>query len=122
MKKFLLILLIINSSFLISYSQKEYEFHTKSKTAINLFKRATSFYDSKQNKEAISELEKALMEDAGFLEAHILLADVYTDVKQFDKSAEHYKAALKIDPEYFPQNFMNLPKLKWRGAGERGKF
>jgi len=112
MKKLLLILLILNSSFLISYSQKDYEFHTKSKTAINLFKRATSFYDSKQNDQAISELEKALKEDAGFLEAHILLGDVYTDVKQFDKSAEHYKAALKIDPEYFPQNFMNLARAE----------
>ncbi|MEO5570334.1 MAG: OmpA family protein [Bacteroidia bacterium] len=112
MKKFLLLFFSLQVAFTISYAQKDYEFRTKSKGAINSFKRATQYYDSKQNEQAISELEKALKEDNNFLEAHILIADIYTDVKQFDKSAEHYKTALKIDPGYFPQNFMNLAKAE----------
>jgi outer membrane protein OmpA-like peptidoglycan-associated protein/tetratricopeptide (TPR) repeat protein len=112
MKRIALVFCFLFPCFFISFSQQDYKFRTKSKAAINLFKRGTHYYDQKQNEEAIIELEKAIKEDPNFLEARILLGDVYTDAKQFDKSVEHYKAALKIDPEYFPQNFMNLAKAE----------
>ena len=102
----------MHSSFCVSFSQQDYQFRTKSKAAINLFKRGTHYYDQRQDEEAIIELEKAIKEDPEFLEARILLGDVYTDAKQFVKSAENYKAALRIDADYFPQNFMNLAKAE----------
>src|SRR6185436_14531184 len=112
MQKFLLTFFILLFFISVSSAQKDYQFRTKSKTAINFFKRAASYYDNKQNEEAISELEKAIQEDPNFLEARILLGDVYTDVKKYDKSAENYKAAIKTDPDYFPQNFMNLARAE----------
>lgn len=94
-----------------SYAQ-DYQFRTKSKQAIKYFQRGTHYYDNKQYDEAIIELQNALKEDSNFLEAHMLIGDVYTDDRNYAKGVEHYRKAVLIDPEFFPQNFFNLAKIE----------
>lgn len=112
MKKLLLTFSILHFASFFSFAQKDYQFHTKSKEATKYFQRAVHYYDLKQYDETIIELQHALKEDPDFLEAHVMLGDAYSDNKDFDKAIEHYKAAVKLYPDYFPQNFFNLAKAE----------
>lgn len=111
MKNRFIICCILQFAWCIVCAQ-DYQFHTKSKSAIKYLQRATHYYDLRQNDEAITELLNALKEDENFLEAQMLIGDVYADKKQFDKAATHYRSAIKIDPDFFPQNFLNLAKAE----------
>lgn len=111
MKRFLGIFFIIIIIFpFYQCNAQQYKFHTSSKAAIRHFERATHFYDAKQHEESIAELENALKEDAQFIEASTLLADVYADKKLHEQAVNQYKNSIRIDPEFFPQNFLNLAK------------
>jgi len=95
-------------------AQKDYAFHTRSKEAIKYFQRGLAFYDRRQYDESIIELDKAIKLDSNFIEAQMLLGDVCMDEGSFEKSVRHYLAAIRIDPDFFPQNFFNLAKSEMR--------
>ncbi len=109
MKNLFLTLCIVHCALCISYSQ-DYKFHTKSKEAMKYFQRGTHYFDNRQYDEAILELDKAIKIDSSFLEAQMLLGDVHADDKNFEKSVYHYRKAIALDPDFFPQNFYNLAK------------
>ncbi|MBL7929705.1 MAG: PD40 domain-containing protein [Bacteroidia bacterium] len=94
------------------FSFSQYQYRTKNKKAISYFERAAQQYDAKQLLNAIELLESALKEDPQFLEANMLMGDVASDLKNFKKSVQHYRTAVAIDADYFPQNFFNLAKAE----------
>ena len=85
---------------------------TGSKKAAKLFESAETMYQEKRNAEAAVELLAAIEKDPGFVEAHVLLAAVYTDLSQVDKAIESYKSAVQINPGFFPPNYYNLGTLE----------
>ena len=85
---------------------------TSSKKAAKLFESAETMYQERRNAEAAVELLAALEKDPVFVEAHVLLAAVYTDLRQLDKAIESYKSAVKIKPNFFPPNYYNLGTLE----------
>ena len=87
------------------YSQ--YKFTTKSNKAIKYIQNAMSAFDVHNNEGAKQELLKSLDADPNFMEAHMLLGDVYDDMKAYQLSAEEYKKAVAINPDFFPNNFFS---------------
>lgn len=95
---------------ILCHAQKDYKYSTKSKSAIKSFEQAASAYDYKKYQEAVDLLNDAISKDDKFIEAHLMLGDVYADMRDFEKSAEHYQKVLDLDPAFFPQNYYNLAK------------
>lgn len=84
------------------------ELHTKSDKAKKHYLRAMEAYDMGKNEAAANDFNKAIESDPNFIEAHIVLAGIYQDGKKYDKAIVEYKAALAIDPNFFPNNYYNL--------------
>ncbi|MBK9799967.1 MAG: tetratricopeptide repeat protein [Bacteroidetes bacterium] len=84
------------------------ELHTKSDKAKKHYLRAMEAYDMGKNEAAANDFNKAIESDPNFIEAHIVLAGIYQDGKKYDKAIAEYKAALAIDPNFFPNNYYNL--------------
>ena len=103
-KKILLLLLI---SPLLSSAQAP-ELHTKSDKAKKYYQRAMEYYDASKNALAASEFKKAIEADPNFIEAHIILAGVYQDTRNYENAIAEYKAAIAIDANFFPNNYYNL--------------
>lgn len=91
-------------------AQKKYT--TTSQKAIRNYENATQLYDASRREEAVRELVFALQADKNFIEAHMLMGDILSDLKRFDKAAEHYNSALKINPAFFPNTYFNLAEAE----------
>ncbi len=107
-RHFFVIILLI--SIINSYAQ-EYQFSSKSKKAVKAYNIGASHYTSKNYNGAITSLEKSLDYDRDFIEAWLLLGDIYSDLKRFDKAIDAYNSALAIDSEFFPPVYYFLANI-----------
>ncbi len=76
-------ILIIFISLVLSVScvaQNRGNYATKSKKAIKLFNNALDFYKVGKTGYTIQYLNRALEKDSNFLDAYLLLGDVYADL------------------------------------------
>lgn len=69
---------------------------------------------------AITLMEQAIEKDAGFLEPRLVLGDIYTERKEYDKAAEYYNQAIQINPNFRPQVYMSVAGVEMR-AGQYEK-
>ena len=111
-KKLRLIALIAFLVLFIFNAVQAQKLSTGSKKAAKLFESAEKMYQERRNAEAAVELLAALEKDPGFVEAHVLLAAVYTDLRQVDNAIASYKTAIQINPDFFPPNLYNLGTLE----------
>jgi len=86
---------------------------TKNKKAIKAFQKAEQAYQQRANELAEANLMLALDKDPEFIEAHILLSDVYIDMRDSKKAIGALKQAIAINPDFFPNNFFFLAELEW---------
>jgi len=111
-KKLGVILFLSFFCMLIFNSVQAQKLSTGSKKAAKLFESAEAMYQERRNAEAATELLAALEKDPNFVEAHVLLATVYTDLRQAEKAIASYKSAVQINPDFFPPNYYNLGTLE----------
>ncbi len=76
------------------------ELSTSSKKAEKFFHSATTFFQQGANSSAIGELEKALKTDDRFLEAMLLMADIYNEIKQDSLQVVYLEKALQLESEH----------------------
>ncbi|HEX5001927.1 MAG TPA: OmpA family protein [Bacteroidia bacterium] len=87
-------------------------YSTTNKSAIKNYESATKLYDSYQNQKAEVELKKALEKDPRFIEAYILLANVYVDMNNYPAAIEQYLAAIDVNPNFYPTNYYTLANIE----------
>lgn len=106
------IFLLVSSFFTISlFAQKEYT--SSVPKAVRNFESALKYYDARKNTEAIESLEEAIKADTLFVEAYLLKANVYTDMKQKDKAIDAYRDAIRVKPDFFPNTYFSLANLEY---------
>ncbi len=71
----------------------------RARRAYERAEEAYRFYDYETAKE---ELKQALDRDDAFIEAHLLLADIFFQQEKYEKSIEPWQAAIAIDSLFFP--------------------
>ncbi|WP_075602613.1 OmpA family protein [Saccharicrinis aurantiacus] len=81
---------------------------TKNKKAASLFQKATSFYSSDKYNLTIQALDQALNKDENFIEAYLLLADVYHQQEDFDSEKSSLLKAIEIDSTFFITSYFNI--------------
>ena len=107
---FILSLLFFNMSVFSFAQQREYT--AKSGKAVKHFERGEKFYYSKLYDEAEGELKDAIKADSNFIEAHMVLAAVYDETNKKEKAIKEYKSAVRINPDFFPENLYDLAKAE----------
>jgi len=81
------------------------------------YHRALNRIDNGQWTEALDALQEAIRRDAGYLEAHLSLAGVYSELKDRPRSIASYERAFAIDSDYVTE--MRLPyAIALAGTGE----
>ncbi len=88
--------------------------HTTSGKAVKYFNDARETYFLMKYQLAAESIDKAVALDPNFLEAQLLRAEIYSDMKERDKAIESYRAVLRIDSTFFPNAMYNLGRLEFR--------
>lgn len=104
-KVFMLLMLIIQPFSLLSQ-----ELHTRSNKALKAYNDGKEAYDFINYNEAERHLLDAVEKDPGFIEAHLLLAELSRDMLKYRQSADAYRQAMIIDSTFY------IPA--WFGYGE----
>lgn len=107
-------LLAVVFAFLISgLADAQVKVYTSTnKGAIRAYEQATKYYDARDNDKAQKELESAINKDPGFVEAYILLADVYVDKSQYELAIDQYKKATDLKPDFFTNSWYRLAQIE----------
>ena len=99
--RILIIVFFLSNSF-FGHAQET----TKSRKAIKAYREAKSALGSQNFDESKDLLEKALMFDDQFVEAWILLGDVFVEIGDKLRAIASYKKSILIDPEFsFPMYY-----------------
>ena len=99
--RILIIVVFLSNSFFCQAQET-----TKSRKAIKVYREAKSALTSQNFNESKDLLEKALIFDDQFVEAWILLGDVFVEMGDKLRAIESYKKSILIDPEFsFPMYY-----------------
>ncbi|KPL11995.1 MAG: hypothetical protein AMS26_19050 [Bacteroides sp. SM23_62] len=113
MRLFLLILLLLISG--LMHGQREYT--TDNKRAISHFETARQYYVLRDYARAETTLMKAIVLEPEFIEAWLILAQVYTDAGKLEASTDAYTKAIELDSIFFPNALyflgLNEMELGW---------
>jgi len=109
MNKLILFLLIFTIPFL---SLAQYDYTTNNKKAIQYYEQALNAFGQMDYFNAADLMQKAIKKDKKFIEAHIVLAEIYMDNGNVNKAIESYQNAIAIDPDFFPGIYFSMAQLE----------
>jgi len=89
-------------------------FHTRSNRALKYYDQGKRDYELLYYERAESNLKRAVSEDKDFLEAHLLLGQLYSDTGEWEKAVTHYRSAVAIDQLFFPPAIYSLGRAEFR--------
>jgi outer membrane protein OmpA-like peptidoglycan-associated protein len=81
---------------------------TKKKAAIKLYEQARNDYGIGITGKAAKVLNEAIAKDSKFIEAYLLLGDIYNTRKEYLKEMETLIKAVAIDSTFFPVTMFNI--------------
>lgn len=88
--------------------------NTTNKKAEKAYKKALDCYQIRDADCAINELKKAIENDLKFIDAYIVISQVYAENSQTQKAIEALTNAINLNPRYYSENFYNLAKLHYQ--------
>ena len=71
-------------------------------------------FDLRNNQEALEYLKKAVSADKNFIEAYMMMAQIYREQGKHDQAIQTYRKALNIDPSFNPAGFLILADYLFR--------
>ncbi len=89
---------------------------TTNKGAIKSYEEGTKYYDQYQYDKALEELEKSVSKDPAFVEAHILMADIFIQKDQYENAITAFEKAITINPNFFPNTHFSLANIELNTA------
>lgn len=108
-KLFMLLLFALFSSAI----QGQNNFATRSKKAIIHYQDAAKAYEQMLYTDAINELLKAIEKDPKFVDAYLLMAEIFRAQDSTLREIDCYKKAIEIDESYFQYVRYNLATAYW---------
>jgi outer membrane protein OmpA-like peptidoglycan-associated protein len=91
-------------------------YSTNKKAAIKAYNEGVRFLNADRYDQAISCFKKAIATDNNFIEAYLVMAQSYEELRQYDQAIKAYREGLKINPEFHPYSFIVLGDLEYRQA------
>lgn len=112
MKKNLLLIAILMLALVTSttkaWAQPKPAYSVTSKKAIKQYEEALGQYDQRQYAEAASTLEDLTKSTPDFIEAWYMLAQVYDDMRQPEKTIAPLERALAVNEKFYPEGWLML--------------
>lgn len=108
-KFFISIILIFTGLFLAAQEPA-----SKSKKAIDAYNKGLRSYTMNSYSEAEQFFLSAIKEDNTFIEAYLVLAEVYEDWKKPQNAIEIYRRGLPIRENFYPYGYIRLGNLQFR--------
>ncbi|MHC1707240.1 MAG: OmpA family protein [Bacteroidales bacterium] len=106
------LLIFLLQSLLCPAQYADRDLTTRSKKAKREFEQAIHYISAKNYPQAVSKLVSALDADDHFIEAHLMLGDVYAEEKMYPKAIDAYLKAISIDSAFFPNAFHLVGNLE----------
>lgn len=110
-KAFQILLISIFLSFVVLANAQPYEFSTKNKKALKSYKAAEQAYRLFDYSEALQNLNHAVKKDKYFIEAWLLMGDVYTELNHRTDAISAFQKAVQIDSTFFPRAYFFVGNL-----------
>ena len=89
-------------------------YSTTNKKAIKSYEEALQYFDRYDYEKAAELMNKAIQSDKNFIEAYIVLAEVYIESGNRNQAIQSYLNAIRIDPEFFPAMYFTLAQLEMK--------
>jgi outer membrane protein OmpA-like peptidoglycan-associated protein/tetratricopeptide (TPR) repeat protein len=88
------------------------QLHTESRKALQYYNQAVESYRFLDYEKAYDAIKKAIVEDPGFIEAQLLLAELSSDQNKYSEAIEAYQAVIDIKPHFYHGAYYNLGHLE----------
>ena len=105
MKYLFIAILFLATHFFVNAQQ---QFTSSVPKAVRAMDAALKLYDARMSEKALVQVEEALAADPKFFEAHMLKANILSDLRQSKESIASYKNAIEINPDTFPNNYYSV--------------
>tara|TARA_B100000508_G_scaffold141064_1_gene145819 strand:+ start:25037 stop:26935 length:1899 start_codon:yes stop_codon:yes gene_type:complete len=92
------------------------QYTTKKKSAIAKYEEGRKAYAMMNFELSIQLMNEALEKDPNFLQPYHLLAELYLEIQQYDKSLENYRKVLEINPQYNPVLYYTIANIELHTA------
>ncbi len=106
---YILIIILIPIS-----SIAQYQLTTKNSKAIKSYNEALASFNRMDYTSAIELMNKALKADDKFIEAYLVLAEIYIESGNTLLAIEAYNNAIQINPDFFPEMYFSLAQLEMK--------
>ncbi len=110
----------------ISFAQPQpKKVYSTNKSAIRDYEDGRKQFNSGQDVKAIRLMESAIAKDPNFIDAWLILGQIYIESRDYASALEHYRKVTEIDPAYMPGANMVAGELELkRGnyAAAKGDF
>ena len=107
-----LLISVIVIILLPAYSIAQYNYSTSNKKAIKAYEEALQSFNRMDYIAAVDLMQKAIKVDAKFIEAHIVLAEIFIEKSERKNAISAYKKTIDIDPDFFPGLYFSLAQLE----------
>ncbi|MBN2348532.1 MAG: PD40 domain-containing protein [Bacteroidales bacterium] len=111
LRKILLIFILVGIFTCGIYAQQTLS--SSKKKAVKAYTAGTQYYQGRDFNNAILSFKQALVIDPEFIEAYLVLAEVYMDNRKPEQAIEYLKKGLEINPDFYPRAFVNLGLLQF---------
>jgi outer membrane protein OmpA-like peptidoglycan-associated protein/tetratricopeptide (TPR) repeat protein len=98
------------------WAQQQTRYSTSDKEAIKFFVTAYQNLDEHLYDEAIQNSLKAIAEDAKFIEAHALLADLYRMKRMYEPAIVQYVKVISLSPEFNRAIYLKAGEMEIHNA------
>lgn len=88
------------------------KYYSTNKSAIRDFEEGKKQYNSRQDVKAIKFLEAAVEKDSTFIEAWLILGQIYLESRDYESARIHYRKVAQINAGYLPGINMVLGDLE----------
>lgn len=119
MKKLILIFTFFLFCFNYGYTQDFHNLNTATKKALKLYSEGKEFLNEQKDAEAIKPFEQSVIEDPIFIDAWLILGELYNETQQYEKAITAFETSFTLKPDarssayYFvAESFWNLNDYK----------
>jgi outer membrane protein OmpA-like peptidoglycan-associated protein/tetratricopeptide (TPR) repeat protein len=106
--------LLLLSILPVLLSAQSVKYYSKNNGAIRAFEEGRKYYDSRQDDKAIRAFENAIAKDSLFIDAWMILGNIFIESNMIEEAIRCYRKAVSIDPAYFPSNNSVIGQLELR--------
>ncbi len=103
----------------VLFSQTLVRLSTSNRKAKKYYQKAEYYLQKRDTDGALQSLQNALSADSNFIEAHLLIGEVYENTHRDTLALRHYEKMMAIDSSFYPYNYYYAGNLAFAMAKYR---